>query len=44
MKIATTSPAAPMPISTHPHVAMSPFDPPPVVDVVGLTGTVVVLL
>jgi hypothetical protein len=44
MKIATTSSTAPAPISTHPHPGMSPLDPPPVVDVVGLTATVVVWL
>jgi hypothetical protein len=44
MKIATTSSTAPAPISTQPHAGIPPLDPPPFVDVVGLTATVVVWL
>jgi hypothetical protein len=44
MKIATTSSTAPAPISIQPQDGIPPLDPAPVVDVVGLTATVVVWL
>jgi len=43
MKIATTSSTTPAPISAQPHAGM-PLDELPLVDVVGLTATVVVWL
>jgi hypothetical protein len=43
MKMATASSTAPAPISTQAHDGMPPPDPP-LVDVVGLTATVVVWL
>jgi hypothetical protein len=43
MKIATASSTAPAPISNQPHDGMPPLDPP-LVDVVGVTATVVVWL
>jgi glucan phosphoethanolaminetransferase (alkaline phosphatase superfamily) len=44
MKIATTSSTAPAPINIQAQEGMSPLDPSPVVDVVGLTATLVVWL